>query len=256
MSKSLVSFAAVSFLAVASAASAAVVNIDINTATSKTYSGQGALATTGNLWNGVLGGAVASNLYASDGTQMTASFIVTGNSNLTPGSSASSIATSPAVVDTGADLLNDGATVSGFAGPTVQYFQISGLVPLSSYTLVLYSTWGRESSDPNQGVNQRLGGNFNNYNNVGANLPAWYNLSTTSLGVSGTVFTAGVDYVTFTAIPTADGVIKGRFQPNNGTSAMFNGLQVSGNFNQVPEPTTLAVIGLAGTLLMRRRRAR
>ena len=247
MRKSLVSFAAVSFLAVASAASAAVVNIDINTATSATYSGQGALATTGNLWNGVLGGAVASNLYASDGTQMTASFIVTQKDDFTPGSSASNIATSSAVVGTGADLLNDGATASNNDGPLSQYFQISGLDPSSSYTLVLYSTWGRESFDPYWGG--RTGGSFSN---VGDSSIRY---STTSLSASGTVFRDGVDYKTFTTNSTAGGVIKGQFNANS-TSAMFNGLQVSGNFTQVPEPTALAVIGLASTLLMRRRRAR
>jgi hypothetical protein len=82
-------------------------------------------------------------------------------------------------------------------------------------------------------------------------------------GGPGTSFVLGANYVEFTGVTPVGGTVEftwsGVSNPNSGLSGEgdFNGLQIVNTPGPVPEPTTLAMLGLgaSGLLALRRRKA-
>lgn len=206
--------------------SAATINVDFNKAggTAGTYVGLGAYTgDTGTYWNALtVSGSVpvtTGKLTASDGVTTTPVTFTLGAADpddTSPGS--------PCPLATA--LMSDYAASSGSFS-----FAINGLIPGESYQLYLYSqnTWGGCNTQFTVGTATANAAN-------GSHL---------------TSFTPGENYATLSSL-TADnaGTLSGSVANIEG-AAIFNGVQIVG---PVPEPGMLALLGLSGLCLLRRRR--
>jgi hypothetical protein len=225
------------------AASAATINVDFGSGgVSGTFSGTAKAPDAGTVWNGFNAGAggigattvFPGTLVTSTGAPSTVTLSLTNFFSFDAGSgSASGIA--PA-------LMTDFIYQPGGVGPggNPGTFSIGGLVPLATYDFYIYS---QNAGFQNTATTFTIGGTTKVATNAGQ--PPGTPLTTT--------FIENTNYLRILGITaSAGGIITGSFNDvavaNN---AAFNGFQIV----QVPEPSMLALTGLASALLLRRRRS-
>ena len=249
--------AAILVIGSASVASAQVVyNVQFEGSYSGTpgpnYTGQGALATTGSLWNGVpisdIGGPYATitsgDLVASNGGAPSA-YTVTVNNVYGFNLGASGYDINP----TGNALLDAYASNADYAVETgaasASTFSINGLTPGSTYTLYLYGDVA-----------------YNAYPtafSVEGSGPADITGPTSGLPAPAD-WTSGVEYVEFTGTVDGTGTITGDWYgtTEGEQTGGFNGLQlqVTSPSLSVPEPSVTILLGLGFMSLVVLRRAR
>ena len=192
----------------ASAASAAVINIDMQGAV---YSGVGvAPGDTGIVWNAAVNGGTKA-LLSSTGAATSVTFTTDAMNEIGSGRPN--------------DLMNSYIYTSRYNDRS---FSIAGLAASTAYDLYIYSAPNNTDSTFTFGA-QSITLSGTDATSAGFVLSDWGKLTVTSSGTG-----------TIAGVLSAAG---------SGNYTAFNGLQIS-----VPEPTTLAVLGLSGLALMRRRR--
>ena len=212
----------------ASAANAALLDVNINNSNSTTYSGAAVLGASGDTWNGVNGtttsGTTFSSLVTSTGSPAAGvSFTITGT-NL------SSFSNTGGGNPTSNALLQD-YEFAGSTAPQSITITINGLVANSTYDLVVYGV----GDTPGQG------GTF-----VGA-------VAGTTTGAQGTSFVSGVNYLeNSTAVATGGTLTFTTTVANASNYTAVNGFQLSG---AVPEPASLGLLSLGSLGLLCRRRS-
>ncbi len=233
-------------LMVATSASAATVNVDFGNA--PTYTGQGVLASVGDTWNqGIASDGSSEALVDSQGNATSISYTIGGG-----------------IAGTG--TANEGDEYSTIANLQADYIfgptndpnsridlLIKGLTPGGQYNLVLHG-------GQNQTFSGFLSDNRGSIFTVGGTSKT---STSTNVGL-GDAFVEGQTHVTFLNV-TANGSgeidvdVHGHTSAGSGTggpdsdffNAFLNGFQVQ----NVPEPTTLALVALTGcSLVMRRNR--
>jgi hypothetical protein len=190
-------------------AHATLINVDMNTDVSPTFTGSGVLG--GGTWNGVAvtGNTIttASNLLDSTGAATTVDLTL----------SSANLSNFDAVNGNNGpanDLLRDYGSSGGYVNIVVT---ISGLLPSASYDLVSY----------NAGDNTSQGTSIS-----GA-------ISGTTTSAQRTSYVEGVNYIRGTAISDGSGSLSFTVADNGTQFAMINGLQISGT---VPEPSSLTML--------------
>lgn len=197
------------------------VNVDLESGTGGYgYNGQGALTTLGNNWNAILPSAnSATNLLDSQNNATDVGFSIGEKSGAW-------------AYDVNNNLLRDywNLNTNIFGGPTT--LTISGLDSSRPHELYIYS----------QGAGAGQGGMFT----VGGETKT----ATSSDPLTDT-FVEGQNYVAFYNILPVDGEIVVTWARRPGIQySSLNGFQVTA----IPEPSTLVLLGLAGLVLMRRRK--
>lgn len=208
-----------------------LVNVDFNTSSSTTATGAAVAGKAGDIWNGIAGSAQAAPttpvaLNLADGTPSGASLSYTANGAYSRG----------AAVSPDTNLLYDYLYASS---GTPQTITITGLstTGTQAYNVYLYA-----------GVDPSTANRVTNFTVSGTGTPQIASVT----AAAASTFTPGVDYQQFTIIPTAAGAISISYHGNAGLEGDISGLQIS---SPVPEPASLAVLGLGASGLLIRRRA-
>jgi hypothetical protein len=262
------------FAALSSAASATVVNIDFNSATSATYVGlaaapdaAGGATATWNPLTSVVGTGVSTGTFLKDSTNSTTgiNFSISGLSTTAPTSSSATTEAERGVSNGFLTLMRDGINVESGSSTTVATAagSFTGLVVGATYDLYFYGQG--ITMNPTTGTTGFRGQNsYFEVNGVGKQT-GWDGV----VGGDGALV-EGVEFVKFTAVADLTGAINFDFEnvvpgvnvvtdlaPGNltgggGRRGVLNAIQL---VHVVPEPSS-ALLGLLGTLglLVRRRR--
>ncbi len=223
-----------------------LINFDINgrdtndPMTQFTYSGAAAVGSPGDFWNSTqithltVPSFTASDLLLSDGVTGTG---VSFTASRSPSASGPANLAADIITDSHAAnaLFQDYlyAQATGQTAPTRLDFTISGLIADGAYDLYLFGTAGDYSNN----CQFTVGG------------------VTKALTGGGSLFIDGRTYVSFTNLAASSGgEISGYLTAAANNYGLFNGFQLVGNFENIPEPASVSLLALGGLALLRRRR--
>jgi hypothetical protein len=243
-------FAASVCLICSSLVHAGIINVDLNSVSTATYSGAGAAPDGANtFWNGVNLPAsgttfttTANSLKYSDGTAT-----ATGVS-FSLGNSFNSGTIAQGYVSVALNLFRDYAYDTTNSNATFTSFAINGLNTGAVYNLYIYSMadYGGSGGNTLFTIDGISGGTLLTGNPNGDGVGASFVQSTTGVSTG----TNNGNYAIYSNLTAPSGTISGTF---NGTNERFNGFQLE---VFLPEPSSAALIGIAVVGLSARARRR